>query len=239
MKTLLEQSKELCVDIDRIANHENDAQLAQSLNVVADAVVNHATRACALAVNLKVMRSDELLEGPLITRPAVESLQKKIDTLKKRLNERRGDLRQGNTWANCDNEANGLAKALSGNLESAWRRFINTQVTDTASLSTFRQVPACKGPLKKVDEINGLLKSKSFALPTTKKEIAEATVLGREAKEEIGKMKLSGVPKAVETLLKNAATSGTPLGDLSDEVLAWLRDNKEFMAGLRIIAAQH
>ncbi len=236
MKTLLEQSQELCVDIDRIANYESDAQLARSLNAVADSVAGHASHARALAVNLKAMRSEGLLDGPLITRPAVESLQKKIDMLKKRLNERRGDLRQGNAWAKCDNEAKGLAKALSDNLESAWRRFINTQVTDTASLSTFRQVPACKRPLKKIDELNGLLKS--FALPTTRKEIEEARDLGREAKEQISKMQLNGVPKAVEMLLKNAATSGIPLSELSDEVLAWLRDNREFMAGLRITASQ-
>src|SRR5690606_23418355 len=122
--------------------------------------------------NLKAMRREELLEGSLITRPAVEALQKRIAAVRKRLSERRGDLRQGNTWASCDNDASSLAKTLSVSLESAWRRFIETQVTDTSSLTTFRQVPSCKGPLKKVDELNTSLRSRSFPLPTTRKEIA-------------------------------------------------------------------
>ncbi len=238
VKTLLQQSQELCSDIDRIANHEKDAQLAQSLNAVVEAVTNHANRAGALAVNFKAMRSGQLTEGPLITRAAVESLRKRIDAVKKRLSERRDNIRQGNTWANFDNEASGLAKNLSANLDAAWRRFIDTQVTDTASLSTFRQVPACKGTLKKVDEVNASLKSKLVSLPTKRGEITEAVAMGREAKDQIGKMKLDGVPKAVELLLKSAATTGIPLSDLSNEVLDWLRDHKEFMAGLRVTASQ-
>jgi hypothetical protein len=47
-------------------------------------------------------------------------------------------------------------------------------------------------------------------------------------------MKLSGVPQGVQTLLKNAATGGIPLADLTDDVLKWLRENKEFIDGLRI-----
>jgi hypothetical protein len=111
---------------------------------------------------------------------------------------------------------------------------LDKQSTDTTSFSTFRRVPACGSVLKKVDEANATLKARTLSLPTTRKEITEATGTGEHAKELIGKLKLGGVPQEVQTLLKNAATGGVPLTDLTDDVLTWLREHKEFLDGLRI-----
>lgn len=234
MKTLLERSQELRKEIDRYSNRESDAQIVQNLSGIAETVASHAAQAQGLATSVRVIAAEGLLEGQWISAPAVASLQKRIEAVRKRLSETRGDPRKGNLWANCDADAKALAKTVSSNAESAWRRFLDKQSTDTTSFSTFRRVPACASVLKKVDEANASLKARTLSLPTTRKEITEATATGEHAKELIGKLKLGGVPQEVQTLLKNAATGGVPLTDLTDEVLKWLRDHKEFLDGLRI-----
>jgi hypothetical protein len=171
MKTLLERSQELRKEIDRHANQEGDAQIVQNLSGIADAVGNHAKQAQALATSVRVIAAEGLLEGQWISAPTVASLQKRIEAVRKRLSETRGDPRKGNLWANCDAEARALAKTIGGNVESAWRRFLENQSTDTTSFSTFRRVPACGSVLKKVDEANAGLKVRALALPTTRREI--------------------------------------------------------------------
>lgn len=234
MKTLLERSADLRKDIDRYANRESDAQIVESLSGIADAVSTHAKQAQTLAISIRAIAAEGLLKDSRIDVPDVASLQKRIEAVRKRLGETRSDLRKGNVWANCDADAKALVKTVGGDVESAWQRFLNQQSTDTTSFSTFRRVPACGSVLKKVDEANAVLQRRAFALPTTRKEIAEVRSIGEDAKEAIGKMKLGGVPPAVQSLLKSAATGGIPLADLTDDVLKWLREHKEFLDGLRI-----
>ncbi|MDI1320028.1 MAG: hypothetical protein PSW75_07530, partial [bacterium] len=142
-----------------------------------------------------------------------------------------------NTWAGCDAEAKGLAQGLSGKLESAWKRFVAGLMADTASFGTFRQVASCAGTLRKVDELNAELKSRALALPQTRKEIAEAVAIGAQAKALIDGLNLGGVPAEVQELLKDAANGRAKLSDLSDKTLKWLKENKQFIAGLRITAS--
>ena len=234
MKTLLERSQELRKEIDRYSNRERDAQIVQNLSGIADAVATYSAQAQALASSVRVIAAEGLLEAHWIPTPAVTSLQKRIEAMRKRLGETRGDPRKGNLWANCDADAKALTKTAGSNADSAWRRFLDKQSTDTTSFSTFRRVPACGSVLKKVDEANATLKARALSLPTTRKEITDATATGEHAKELIGKLKLGGVPQEVQVLLKNAATGGVPLTDLTDDVLEWLRKNKEFLDGLRI-----
>lgn len=237
MSTLLARSVALKVEIDLIANLERDAQIVHDLEAIAEAVKGYATQADALATNVGVLSADELLPATWIAAQEVSSLQKRVDALRKRVQTSRGDARKGNIWANCDAEAKGLAKNVTGSVESAWRRYLETLLTDTNSFSTFRNVAACRVGLRKVDDLNNTIRSRMLTLPTTRKEIAELTALGKEAKEVIGKLKLEGVPKEVQTLLKNAATGGTPLADLTDHVLEWLRKNPEYLDSLRISAS--
>jgi hypothetical protein len=234
MNTLVERSQELRKEIDRYANQEGDAQIAQNLSGIADAVSNHATQAQALATSVRVIAAERLLEGQWISAQAVASLQKRIEAVRKRLSETRGDPRKGNLWANCDADAKALAKTVGSQAESAWRRFLDKQSTDTTNFSTFRRVPACGSVLKRVDEANATLKARTLSLPTTRKEITEANATGEHAKELIGKLKLDGVPREIQTLLKNAATGGVPLTELTDDMLKWLRENQDFLDGVRI-----
>jgi len=240
MKSLLEQSQELADKVDRITNRERDVQVANSLSVVADSVANHLARSQLLATHLSVMLNAGVADSGHRPSPVlVGSLLKKIEAVRKRLKENRANLRQGNTWANCDNEAVGLTKTLEVDLASCWQRFVSEHVTDTSSFTTFRHVPACAGGLKKVDALNGELQVVIPVLPTSAKEIAAVVAIAAKARELIGKLRLGGVPPAVEAFLKNSATGGTPLSELSDEVLEWLRKHDEFLAALRVTAASY
>jgi hypothetical protein len=239
MSTLLERSAELKVGIDRIANQERDAQIAQNLAVIADVLKGFTLQAHSLAVNVRVLAADELLAGAWITAPEVTSLQRRTDALRKRVQENRSEARKGNIWANCETDAKSLARNVTNSVESAWSRYLETLHTDTSSFASFRNVPACHVVLRKVDEINNTIRGRMQALPTTRKEVTDLAALGKEAKELIRKLKLDGVPKGVETLLKNAALGGAPLSALTDDVLAWLRENPEYLQSLRITASPH
>ena len=239
MSTLLDRSAELKVGIDRIANRERDAQIAQNLMVIADALKGFTIQAHSLAVNVQVLSADELLAGAWITAPEVTSLQRRTDALRKRVQENRSEARKGNIWANCETDAKSLARNVTNSVESAWRRYLETLHMDTSSFASFRNVPACRVVLRKVDEINNTIRGQMQALPTTRKEVTDLAALGKEAKELIRKLKLDGVPKGVETLLKNAALGGAPLSALTDDVLAWLRENPEYLESLRITASPH
>lgn len=238
MKTLVEQCQQLSADMDRIANREGDSEIVKSLTAVTEAIEEHVTWAQALTVNVRAMSGNSALSDPgWVAVGSAADLQKRIDAVKRRLAENRGDLRKGNTWANCDTEAKGLTQSLARKLEGAWKKFIGGLTVDTASFSTFRHVPACKVALRKVDELNGKIRSREATLPITRKEVSEAVTLSAEARALIDSLNLGDVPKEVQALLKDAASGRARLADLSDKALEWLRDHKQFIAGLRITAS--
>lgn len=237
MRSLQERSKELSDSLGRIANRERDTQIVQNLRGIADYLNELITKTQKLAESISVLHSEHLLDGAYVSESSVSSLKDRIESLRRRIIETPEDVRSGNVWARFEREATALHDDTRRSIETTWRNHLNSQLTEITSLSVFGQVPACRSVLRKVEANNQWIRARMADLPTASKDVRETIELGKEAKKLVGKLNLQGVPEGVLKLLKNAATTGTPLEDLADDVLGWLREHPDFLRSLRITAS--
>lgn len=238
MSTILDQARALREQVKRVANRESEAEVANTLASVSSALAEKVEQTAGLRQNLAVIRGAKIpVTGKLPTTAQIKDLHERIAAVKKRLIEERASLKQRNTWARCDDEAGKLLQLVNGALSGAWSEFVKERLCDTSSFATLRKLPSCAEPLRKVDEINTQIRGHERTLPTAAKEVQEVGNLGKRARDQVAKLKLSGMPRAVEEFLKLAAGNGAPLERLSDEVLDWLRHNPDFAASLRVTAS--
>jgi hypothetical protein len=238
MKSLTDQSDDLLNKIERITNRESDAEIARSLAVVAEAVSARLQESLVLKNHLSTMKAAGLKEvGASPTKERITSFIKKIESVRKRHKENRANLRQGNTWANCDNDATSLNKELKSELAASWRKYIKENLTDTSNLSTFRQMPNCVAVFRQVDAVNREVEGFGTTLPTSVAQIEALAVKARSARQAVSALKLEGIPQDIQLFLKKASTEGVPMAELTDEIIRWLRDNRKFMVALKINAS--
>jgi hypothetical protein len=186
---------------------------------------------------LRVMRDTNLVgvDDLAAVTGKVDSLAKKICTLQGRLKSERSKLLASNTWGLCDAEATALAVDLREKLLDLWRRFVGGQIRNTDTFQPFRSLHGCASVLTELDRLTRALREHQSQLPDSASIVAAVKDKGEQMDSEIAKLKVDGIPPAVLTFLKAAAQGGISATELTDEILAYLRDRK-FVGSLRIVA---
>lgn len=232
-----QKSHELRARIERVAFRDRDEELERNLKTVQDKLRKHIQAAVSLMQALRVMRAANLVgaQDLVPVTGKVESLVKKIGTLQTRLKNERSKLRTDNTWGLCDTEAGALAKSLDEKLRDLWRQFVAREIRNTDTFQPFRSLQGCAPILTELDKLTRTLREHQTQLPDSAAAVAAVTEKGAQMDVEIAKLKVDGIPASVLAFLKQAATGGIVATELTDEILACLRE-RQFVGSLRIVA---
>ncbi len=239
MSAILNQCCELREKIKRIANLESDALVANNLESVRAALAIHVQRSAALRGNLKVLKASEQTTPTNLPLPSqITGLLGKVETVRARLIEKRASLKQGNTWANCDLNAQQLVKQLNDGLHAAWGIFVRGTIANMSNFAAFRSLDTSKATFKEIDELNKNLLGKVSILPEAETDIQYVVEIGERLKRLVSNLDFGDpmqMPLGVQEFLKEATTGGASLASLSDEVFAWLRAREELLKSLKVI----
>jgi hypothetical protein len=233
--TLLDQARELSVGISRIAEAEKDAVLLRQFEEVEESLRQQTDALQGLVANLTLLQAHKLVASKdLVARGKLASLHRKIENLRKRLQEERSQLMAQNTWASCEKEATELAEALRTKLRTAWTEYLIVQSRNVEAFAHFRQLGGCAEILTEIENLAIAVRASGADLPTTESEFAKVIKLSTRIDALISKLDFGEVPHVVQQFLKRASQGGVPLVELTEEIFSWLQ-KKKLAGGLKVI----
>lgn len=204
--------------------------LAKDLELVRE---EHGEAKKSLAI-IHLLRDANILNAAATTIESDNSeFQKKIGTLKTRIEKDPSKLRQGNVWADFDNLVRKIPREARRYGFGEWRRYVSEQIPSAQTWLAFEGVTRCRSAIQEMREIEsdkaGLLKQDSLS----KGDIDRVLKLGGRMRVLIDSLDLKDQPSEMIDFLKRCASEGVSMSELSDKILKWLRDNK-FVESLRI-----
>jgi hypothetical protein len=211
LKANLERKISIKKDRDVIDGLANDLELVRE---------EHAEAKKALAL-IHLLRNANILNAAATTIESDNSqFQKKIGTLKTRIEKDPSKLRQGNVWADFDNLVRKIPKEARRYGFGEWRRYVSDQIPSAQTWLAFESIERCRSAIQEMRKI----------------EVDKATLLKLDSlsKEDLDMvLKLGDRMRVLIDFLKRCAGEGVSMSELSDKILKWLRDNK-FVESLRI-----
>lgn len=225
MNTALQKAKELRGKIQDAKSRTGNVNILRAWAPVREKVdaLLEEVDVLTKATSLLAKTNDTGLHGKhLPTTADLKSLQIKLEKLEKRLNDEPDTFLDGNVWASCKTQLEGLAKALNTNLSSVWEEYVSGLGQSIDYLEPFAGVGQCAPIIRKIKIEMQSLKSLTASLPLDSEPFRRALQHQKEIQKLVLQLDLKDVPPAVQKFLKSINTSGVTLEDVTDEIRAWL-----------------
>ncbi|MCB1129532.1 MAG: hypothetical protein KDN05_00285 [Verrucomicrobiae bacterium] len=232
--TFAERCTKLRSHISRIQSIDADKGLVRTMENIRTELVGHLSRVEALMKTRQVFSAIDGMLLPVIDVNALKGLKKTIGTLIGKLDNNRSQIGSGNTWADCDVKAKGLADNLERDLRVIWTKFISDERPAYEMFNAFSALPQCTTPLRELQRLSGVLDGLRKTLPLSPAAIEEVRSTAARMREHINSLGLDGEPAEMVAFLKKCSgPDGAPLTDLTPEVFQWIKD-KGYAATLRV-----
>ena len=236
---LLRASRTLKESVQLWKSRAGSVQTLRTWQPLQDALPAHVDRMERLVNVLRIFHSRRMLpadhsQAPPKLSPLLDGLR----TLEDKLLNRPGKVMEGNTWAKCNTGLTSSATALEANLQGIWSDYISQLIPNLDALRPFLNLDRCAVQLRKITDLQNDLESFCKALPDGEHVFQQAEEKSREIGERLAKLDLGDVPPAVKSFIERVnSLAGANLGDLTDEVLSWLRE-KNLMQSFRVSSAR-
>ena len=227
--TLIDQCEKLDREMDLIDSKEVNAALVRKLESIQVSLEERTNEAVRLKASLSAMRGEKIVSKDDIKIDLQNSrLQKSILTMQKKLADNRSKILEGNTWNNLNQvQAIGSAKLLSTDLSKAWKEYIKLQIPGIATFQSVKVLPKCKKSVEELEGLNDEASELKNKLPSDELEIGRVAQIKVRMAELIDALDLKDVPpEMLDFLKRSSSTGGVSMEDLTDEILAWLRDRR-------------
>lgn len=225
MNTALQSAKELRMKILDAKSRTGNVNILRGWTPVRDRVdallaeVEILSKAASLFAKTKECG---LLSKHLPTLNELKSLQAKLDKLDKRLVDEPDTFLKGDVWASTKNQLEGLAKALSSNLNSVWLHYLEGLGQSIDYLEPFARVEQCTPIIRKIKLELESLNTLKASLPQDAEPFRRGLQHQKEIQKLVSQLDLKDVPPAVQKFLKAINVSGVTLADVTDEIHVWL-----------------
>lgn len=224
MSTLLERCVGLSDRLERVASAGKDADLVKKLREIEDKIAGHVDRAKALENSFKTLRGGGVIGTDEINQTAAnKQIQRLIETLRKRLRERRSEMTKGDTWKNLDQKAKSTSNELDRALKSAWRTYVKSETPTYDIFRSFSGFEQCRSAIANLEQLQKKSEVLALELPGGVDELKRIGEIRQEMIRTIESLDLRDVPDEVLEFLRSCS-SGVSLNELTDEILTWLRD---------------
>jgi hypothetical protein len=231
---ILALCEDLKANLERKISIKKDRDVIDGLAKDLELVRESHSEAKESLTLIRLLRDAKILNTAATT---IESdntdFQKKIGTLKTRIEKDPSKLRQGNVWASFDNLVRKIPKDARKYGLSDWRRYVNDQIPSSQTWLAFENIERCRAAIQEMRKIEvdkaALLNIDSLS----KENLDKVLKLGTRMHVLIDSLDLKDQPTEMIDFLKRCAGEGVSMSELSDKILKWLRDNK-FVESLRI-----
>ena len=221
--TLLERCTVLSAHLERVDSAERDANLVKKIREIDDAIAGHVDRAELLKCSFEILRNAEVIKPKELDLTAVNrQIQRPVETLRKRLSEKRSEITNGDTWKNLDQKAESSSKDLERNLKSAWQKYLNAKTPRFEGFRSFSAFEKCKEAIRELERLKKESDDLGRDLPSDLTALERIAEIENCMNQIIASLDLNDVPDDVRDFLRSCA-SGVGLSQLTDSILEWLR----------------
>ena len=230
---LLQQSAALREKLDRVRTLEANGHVIRTWQPLLQDLPNHLARLERLvAVIRRMQRYDLLPVGQSLAPKGTNALvAKELPELRDKLVSKPEKVMQQSGWAKANATLKGASDALEKSVDEIWINYLKKIAPKLDDWLPFFQSGRFGSEITKIASLHKELDALAQNLPADDEAFERATAKSREIHRLVKKLDFGDIPPEVKRFIEQVANpGGVALGELNEQVLAWLRDKKLLQA---------
>ena len=233
--TLQQQSASLCDQLARVKSLGADEQLLRSWQPLIRDLPLHLARLERLVAVFRRLGDGKLLPpGRSIVPSGLDRLLRDLPELRDKLVNKPDKVMLHSGWARADGALKAAADSLEQLSDGIWRTYVQNLAPKLDDWLPFFQVDRFGEEVRRIKMLNDELQNLAQRLPDDDEVLKRVQAKNSEIHRLIKKLNYGDIPPEVKQFMEQVANSGgVSLGELNDNVLAWLRE-KNLLQAFRV-----
>ncbi|MDQ8206665.1 hypothetical protein QEH52_04035 [Coraliomargarita sp. SDUM461003] len=232
---LVSASKSLVGKIENISESASREQVIRTIQPIEDGLNKSIERLTVICLIAKHFSRESAIDFSVVDY-SFTSVRKKIEPVRKALDNKPEDALKHNRWANCDASLQATVRELEQSLKVTWQGFISSISHDIQSLEPFLELGDGARGIREVKSKQDRLTNFGKTLPNADIDVCIQTVkqLSQEIGDQVAALDLGELPDGVVSFIKRVKSfNGATLADLEVEVFEWLK-SKDMLKNFKV-----
>ena len=232
---LVSASKSLISKIEHISESASRDQVIRTIQPIEDGLNRTIGRLALICVIAKHFSQEVSIDFSVVNY-SFTSVRKKIEPVRKALDNKPEDALKHDRWAKCDASLKATVRELEQSLKVTWQGFISSISHDIQSLEPFLELGDGARGIREVKSKQDRLSNLGKALPDGDIDVCIETVkqLSQEIGDQVNTLDLGDLPDSVVSFIKRVKSfNGATLADLEVEVFEWLK-SKDMLNNFKV-----